>query len=35
LVKAEDAIEIDNSNLSREEQFEAVLDLIEKTTKKS
>lgn len=28
LVKAEDAIEIDNSNLTREEQFEAVLDLV-------
>ena len=33
LVKAADAIEIDNSNLSREEQFDAVLDLVEKTTK--
>jgi len=28
LVKAEDAIEIDNSHLTREEQFEAVLDLV-------
>ena len=28
LVKADDAIEIDNSHLSREEQFQAVLDLI-------
>ena len=28
LVMAEDAIEIDNSHLSREEQFEAVLDLV-------
>lgn len=29
LVKAEDAIEIDNSNISRKEQFELVLKLIE------
>lgn len=35
LVKAADAIEIDNSNLSREEQFDLVLDLVEKTTKTS
>lgn len=28
LVMAEDAVEIDNSHLSREEQFEAVLDLV-------
>lgn len=28
LVKAEDAVEIDNSNLTREEQFDAVMDLI-------
>ena len=28
LVMAEDAIEIDNSHLSREEQFDAVLDLV-------
>ncbi|MDG1527972.1 MAG: (d)CMP kinase [Polaribacter sp.] len=28
LVKAEDAIEIDNSNLSREEQFELILKLV-------
>jgi len=28
LVKADDAIEIDNSNLNREEQFELVLDLV-------
>lgn len=28
LVKAKDAIEIDNSNLSREEQFKIVLDLV-------
>jgi len=33
LVKAADAIEIDNSNLSREEQFDLVLDLVKKTTK--
>ena len=33
LVRASDAIEIDNSNLSRGEQFDAVLDLVEKTTK--
>jgi cytidylate kinase len=25
---AEDAVEIDNSHLTREEQFEAVLDLV-------
>jgi cytidylate kinase len=30
LVKADDAIEIDNSNLSREEQFELVLDLVQR-----
>ncbi len=35
LVKAADAIEIDNSNLSREEQFDLVLDLVKKTTKTS
>lgn len=35
LVKAADAIEIDNSNLSREEQFDLVLALVEKTTKTS
>ncbi|MBD0725910.1 cytidylate kinase [Flavobacterium sp. L1I52] len=29
LVKAEDAIEIDNSNLNREEQFELVLKLVQ------
>ena len=29
LVKAEDAIEIDNSNLSREEQFEIILKLVQ------
>lgn len=29
LVKADDAIEIDNSNMTREEQFELVLDLVE------
>lgn len=28
LVKAEDAIEIDNSHLTREEQFQAVVDLV-------
>jgi cytidylate kinase len=28
LVMADDAVEIDNSNLTREEQFEAVLDLV-------
>lgn len=32
LVIAEDAIEIDNSYLSREEQFQAVLELIEEVT---
>ena len=30
LVKAEDAIEIDNSNLSKEAQFEKILKLVEK-----
>ena len=30
LVKAADAIEIDNSTLTREEQFDLVLDLIDK-----
>jgi cytidylate kinase len=33
LVKAEDAIEIDNSYLNREEQFQVVLDLVNDTTK--
>ncbi|MGV9005055.1 (d)CMP kinase [Flavobacterium sp.] len=33
LVKATDAIEIDNSNLTREEQFQKVLDLVTATTK--
>ena len=33
LVKAEDAIEIDNSYLNREEQFEVVLDLVNEITK--
>lgn len=28
LVKAEDAVEIDNSNLSREEQFDLILQLV-------
>ncbi len=32
LVKAEDAIEIDNSHLTREEQFEKVLDLVNHIT---
>ncbi len=35
LVKAADAIEIDNSNLSREEQFDAVLSLVDQVTKKA
>ena len=35
LMKAEDAVEIDNSNLSREEQFDAVLALVDHVTKKS
>lgn len=30
LVKAEDAIEIDNSNMSKEEQFHIVLELVDK-----
>jgi len=33
LVKAEDAIEIDNSSLTKEEQFEKVLELVQKITK--
>lgn len=33
LVKAEDAIEIDNSYLTREEQFQAVLELVEDVMK--
>jgi cytidylate kinase len=33
LVMAEDAIEIDNSFLNREEQFEAVLDLVDELMK--
>jgi cytidylate kinase len=33
LVKAEDAIEIDNSSLTKEEQFEKVLLLVRKITK--
>ena len=33
LVKAEDAIEIDNSYLTREEQFNAVLELVNETLK--
>jgi cytidylate kinase len=35
LVKADDAIEIDNSNLTREEQFHKVLELAEKEITKS
>jgi CMP/dCMP kinase len=34
LVKANDAIEIDNSHLSKAEQFEMVLDLVKKTIEK-
>tara|TARA_R110002012_G_scaffold153391_9_gene313444 strand:+ start:764 stop:1459 length:696 start_codon:yes stop_codon:yes gene_type:complete len=34
LIKAEDAIEIDNSHLSRQEQFDKVLDLVEQTLSK-
>ena len=33
LVKADDAIEIDNSALTREEQFDKVLELVQKVTK--
>ncbi|MFV8369916.1 (d)CMP kinase [Flavobacterium sp. LB2R40] len=33
LVKAEDAVEIDNSHLSREQQFELVLELVNGITK--
>ncbi|MDO6597546.1 (d)CMP kinase [Oceanihabitans sp. 2_MG-2023] len=35
LVKADDAVEIDNSNLSLEEQFNKVLDLVNMTLKDS
>ncbi len=34
LVKAADAIEINNSHLSREEQFDAVLELVHDIAKK-
>ena len=33
LIKADDAIEIDNSYLTREEQFNAVLEMVNKVTK--
>lgn len=33
LIKASDAIEIDNSSLTRDEQFQKVLDLVTSTTK--
>ena len=33
LIKSDDAIEIDNSSLTREEQFETVLELVQKVTK--
>ena len=33
LIKADDAIEIDNSYLTREEQFDAVLEMVEDVTK--
>jgi len=33
LIKADDAIEIDNSYLTREEQFNVVLDMVNKVTK--
>jgi cytidylate kinase len=33
LVLAEDAIEIDNSHLTREEQFQIVLELVHEVTK--
>jgi cytidylate kinase len=35
LIKAENAIEIDNSNLTREEQFEMVLALVNEAVKKA
>jgi hypothetical protein len=35
LIKAENAIEIDNSNLTRDEQFEMVLALVNEAVKKS
>ncbi len=34
LVRADDAVEIDNSNLNREEQFDLVLDLVDEILKK-
>jgi len=34
LVKAEDAIEIDNSNLTLEQQFKKILNLVEETLNK-
>ncbi len=34
LVKADDAIEVDNSNLTLEEQFSVILDLVNKTLNK-
>jgi len=34
LIKADDAIEIDNSNLSREAQFDTILELVSKVLKK-
>jgi len=35
LMKAEDAIEIDNSNLTKEEQFDIILELIQETLKEN
>jgi cytidylate kinase len=35
LIKAENAIEIDNSNLTRDEQFEMVLALVNEAVKKA
>ncbi|WP_147676231.1 (d)CMP kinase [Algibacter pacificus] len=35
LVKAEDAIEIDNSNLSLQEQYDKLLDIVKKTLEKT
>ncbi|MGE5943542.1 MAG: (d)CMP kinase [Flavobacteriales bacterium] len=35
LIKADDAIEIDNSNMTKDEQFQIILGLVEKTLKKN
>lgn len=35
LVKAEDAVEIDNSNMTKDEQFQIILDLVNKALKEN